>query len=79
MRLTTVTNVSLDGVTQGYRRIEVGTSDGSGPNGFEHVAWDPSLLDDAASTYISGGLRARAVRQCHLRAEGLQQPADHRL
>ena len=57
MKLTTVTNISLDGVTQGHRRIDVGprpeaASDEDG-SGFERVGWAPPLLDDAASTFIS--------------------------
>ena len=51
MKLTTVTNVSLDGVTQGHREIAVGTGHDSG--GFERFGWGPPLLDDVASTYIS--------------------------
>jgi dihydrofolate reductase len=59
MKLTTVTNVSLDGVTQGHRRIDVGTrrerggpqEDGS--DGFERFGWGPPLLDDDASMFIS--------------------------
>ena len=59
MKLTTVTNVSLDGVTQGHRRIEVATRrDGGEPDeddsgGFERFGWAPPLLDDEASTFIS--------------------------
>jgi dihydrofolate reductase len=59
MKLTTVTNVSLDGVTQGHRRIDVGTRrEGGGPeedgsDGFERFGWGPPLLDDEASTFIS--------------------------
>src|SRR5919198_4947802 len=59
MRLTTVTNVSLDGVTQGHRRIEAGTRreagapDEDGSGGFERFGWAPPLLDDEASTFIS--------------------------
>ena len=59
MKLTTVTNVSLDGVTQGHRRIDGGTSrEGGGPDkdgsgGFERFGWGPPLLDDTASTFIS--------------------------
>jgi dihydrofolate reductase len=59
MKLTTVTNVSLDGVTQGHRRIDAGnrreagaTNDDHG-GGFERVGWGPPLLDDEASTFIS--------------------------
>ncbi len=58
MRLTTVTNVSLDGVTQGHRRIDVGTlreagaPDEGGSGGFERFGWGPPLLDEAASTFI---------------------------
>jgi hypothetical protein len=58
MRLTTVTNVSLDGVTQEHRRIDVGArcedgpeADGSG--GFDRFGWGPPLLDDEASLFIS--------------------------
>jgi dihydrofolate reductase len=59
MKLTTVTNVSLDGVTQGHRRIDAGTrreagvSDEDGSGGFERFGWAPPLLDDEASTFIS--------------------------
>ncbi|AZM64199.1 MULTISPECIES: dihydrofolate reductase family protein [unclassified Streptomyces] len=56
MKLTTVTNVSLDGVTEGHRRIDVGTGapDAEGGGGFERFGWAPPLLDDAASAFISG-------------------------
>jgi len=59
MKLTTVTNVSLDGVTQGHRRIDVGTRREAGApdeersGGFERFGWAPPLLDDEASTFIS--------------------------
>ena len=59
MKLTTVTNVSLDGVTQGHRRIDAGTRRGAsapdedGSGGFERFGWAPPLLDDEASTFIS--------------------------
>jgi dihydrofolate reductase len=59
MKLTTVTNVSLDGVTQGHRRIdgesrrEAGAPDAHGSGGFERFGWGPPLLDDEASTFIS--------------------------
>jgi hypothetical protein len=49
MELTTVTNVSLDGVTQGHRRIDADTGRGGG---FERFGWGPPLLDDEASTFI---------------------------
>jgi len=56
MRLTTLTNVSLDGVTQGHRRIDVGTGpEGGAPGeygGFERFGWGPPLLDDEASRFI---------------------------
>src|SRR5436190_2868214 len=58
MKLTTVTNVSLDGVTQGHRRIDAGTTreagapDEDGSGGFERFGWAPPLLDDEASTFI---------------------------
>lgn len=56
MKLTTVTNVSLDGVTEGHRRIDIGTGapDAEGGGGFERFGWAPPLLDDAASALISG-------------------------
>jgi len=57
MKLKTVTNVSLDGVTQGHRRIDVevpGEADTPGEyGGFERFGWGPPLLDDEASTFIS--------------------------
>jgi dihydrofolate reductase len=59
VKLTTVTNVSLDGVTQGHRRIDAGTRrevsvpDEDGSGGFERFGWAPPLLDDQASTFIS--------------------------
>jgi dihydrofolate reductase len=59
MKLTTITNVSLDGVTQGHRRIdagirrEAGAPDEDGSGGFERFGWAPPLLDDEASTFIS--------------------------
>ena len=57
MKLTTITNVSLDGVTQGHRRIETrsgpDTPDEEGRGKFERFGWGPPLLDDEASTFIS--------------------------
>jgi dihydrofolate reductase len=59
MRLTTVTNVSLDGVTQGHRRIDAGTRpeagapEEEGRGGFERSGWAPPLLDEEASAFIS--------------------------
>jgi dihydrofolate reductase len=59
MKLTTITNVSLDGVTQGHRRIDAGTQreagapDEEGSRGFERFGWGPPLLDDEASSFIS--------------------------
>ncbi len=59
MKLTTVTNVSLDGVTQGHRRIDAGTRREAGApdeedsGGFQRFGWAPPLLDDEASTFIS--------------------------
>ncbi|MEV5935097.1 dihydrofolate reductase family protein [Streptomyces sp. NPDC052079] len=58
MKLTTVTNISVDGVMQGHRRIDVETGqggdapDGKGSGGFERLGWAPPLLDDAASAFI---------------------------
>jgi dihydrofolate reductase len=59
MKLTTVTNVSVDGVTQGHRQIDAGTEreapapDEDGSGRFERFGWAPPLLDDEASTFIS--------------------------
>jgi len=57
MKLTTVTNVSLDGVTQGHRRIDVAVDPVVGApgeyGGFERFGWGPPLLDDEASMFIS--------------------------
>jgi dihydrofolate reductase len=59
MKLMTVTNISLDGVTQGHRRIDVGSGreagrpEEDGSEGFERFGWAPPLLDDQASTFIS--------------------------
>jgi dihydrofolate reductase len=58
MKLTTITNVSVDGVTQGHRRIDAGPrgeADAPGEDGsgrFERFGWAPPLLDDEASTFI---------------------------
>src|SRR6476646_8028375 len=58
MKLTTITNVSVDGVTQGHRRINGGARgerdapDQDGRDGFERFGWAPPLLDDEASTFI---------------------------
>src|SRR3989442_15319138 len=58
MKLTTITNVSVDGATQGHRRIDSGTRgeadppDQDGSGGFERFGWAPPLLDDEASTFI---------------------------
>ena len=59
MKLTTITNISLDGVTQGHRRIDVGTGHEAGApgedrrDGFERYGWSPPLLDEEASSFIS--------------------------
>ncbi|MER6420144.1 dihydrofolate reductase family protein [Streptomyces sp. NPDC001137] len=58
MKLTTITNVSVDGVTQGHRRIDAGTRpeaeapDQDGSGGFERFGWAPPLLDEEASAFI---------------------------
>ncbi|MEV0218806.1 dihydrofolate reductase family protein [Streptomyces sp. NPDC050704] len=63
MKLTTVTNVSVDGVTQGHRRIdagiprEAGAQDEDARGGFERFGWAPPLLDDEASTFIGQTFR----------------------
>lgn len=66
MRLTTYTNVSLDGVTQGHRRIaeptphepafadpesHVESSSGAGGS-FERFGWAPPLIDAETSDFI---------------------------
>jgi dihydrofolate reductase len=54
MKLTTITNISLDGVTQGHRRIDghgVPEVDRSG--GFDRFGWGPPLLDHEAGAFIS--------------------------
>jgi dihydrofolate reductase len=54
MKLTTITNISLDGVTQGHRRIDgpdVPDVDRSG--GFDRFGWGPPLLDHEAGAFIS--------------------------
>ena len=58
MRLRTITNVSLDGVTQGHRRIDVdigrvGGEPQAGSEEFERFGWGPPLLDDEVSSFIS--------------------------
>ena len=56
-----------DGVTQGHRRIEVGTGrEGGGPlehgsGGFERFGWGPPLLDQEASTFISQAFQRAAA------------------
>lgn len=60
MKLTTFTNVSLDGVTQGHRRIDVVPNEDRGDT-FDRCGWGPPLLDEVASTFIS---------QAFQRAEG---------
>ncbi|MCX5335914.1 MULTISPECIES: dihydrofolate reductase family protein [unclassified Streptomyces] len=63
MKLTTITNVSVDGVTQGHRRIDAGTRseagapDEDGSGGFERFGWAPPLLDDEASRFIGGAFQ----------------------
>ena len=58
MKLTTITNVSVDGVTQGHRRIDAASRgeadalDHDGSGGFERFGWAPPLLDDEASAFI---------------------------
>jgi hypothetical protein len=63
MKLTTVTNLSLDEVRQGNRRIDAGTHretgapDKDGGSGFERYGWAPPLLDDEASSFIGRALQ----------------------
>jgi len=53
VQLTTITNVSLDGVTEGHRRIDVPTSGPKDAGDFDRFGWGPPLLDDEASAFIS--------------------------
>ena len=57
MKLTTITNVSLDGVTQGHRRLVagpgLGAPDEDRSGGFDRVGWAPPLLEDEAAAFIS--------------------------
>jgi dihydrofolate reductase len=48
MKLTTVTNVSLDGVMQG-----LGGPDEDRRGGFERGGWAPQLFDNEATTFLS--------------------------
>src|SRR5438876_3227293 len=48
MKLTTITNVSLDGVMQG-----LGGPDEDRRGGFERGGWAPPLFDDEATTFLS--------------------------
>ena len=47
MKLTTITNVSVDGVMQG-----LGASDEDRRGGFERGGWAPPLFDDEAATFL---------------------------
>jgi dihydrofolate reductase len=48
MKLTTITNVSVDGVMQG-----LGGPDEDRRGGFERGGWAPPLFDDEATTFLS--------------------------
>ena len=50
MKLTTVTSLTLDGVTEGHRRIDAVEVEESR---FGRFGWAPPLLDEAASDFIS--------------------------
>jgi dihydrofolate reductase len=50
VKLTIMANVSIDGVTQGHRRID-GPDEDRG-DGFDRFGWAPPLLDDEALTFI---------------------------
>jgi dihydrofolate reductase len=49
MKLTTITNVSVDGVMQG-----LGGPDEDRRGGFERGGWAPPLFDDEATMFLSG-------------------------
>ena len=83
MKLTTVTNVCVDGVTQGHRRIDAGTAgirreadapDEVGSGGFERFGWGPPLLDEEASTFI-GRLSSAPTRSCSAGGPTRSSPA----
>jgi dihydrofolate reductase len=48
MKLTTITNVSVDGVMQG-----LGAPDEDRRSGFERGGWAPPLFDDEAATFLN--------------------------
>src|SRR2546422_9006893 len=50
MQLTTITNVSVDGVMQG-----LGGPDEDRRGGFERGGWAPPLFDNEAATFLGGG------------------------
>ncbi|HEX5368663.1 MAG TPA: dihydrofolate reductase family protein [Dehalococcoidia bacterium] len=53
MKLTTITNVSVDGVTQGHRGPGLGALKGDSDGGFDRFGWAPPLLDDEVLAFIS--------------------------
>lgn len=69
MKLTTITHVSVDGVTQG-----LGGPDEDRGGGFERGGWVLPLLDDEAGALL-GELYQRAAASCSAGARTRSSPA----
>ena len=69
MKLTTITNVSVDGVMQG-----LGASDEDRRGGFERGGWAPPLFDDEAATFV-GEVYQRAHAFCSAGGPSRYSPA----
>jgi hypothetical protein len=76
MKLTTTTNVSVDGVMQ-----SLGVPDEDRRGGFERGGWALPLFDNEAATFLLRGLPARrrlVRRQHHRRSRGRRLQAGGR-